>query len=276
MASYLDEQTAGGEVLIIKAVAEQYRPGEPGVHPLHAPLPCGGETEVLPPAGQPDAAAVVTPADDHDLRGLLPRPAPGPDRGHPGTALRLNGVPVDIQHDFDAGVLFQILLHHGPAVGVAASIAGVVVQGLVMQGVEACRIEGIGHHPAHRTHIDAAIGAAGPVTRAVPQPGGKSVILRGVGVHNQDLRVRAVPLYRKGQRVCDFRRHFCRRDTGVVFDTASAAGDIFFAAAVRVSLFLHGTCIRGAGVVGFQGCKIAFHAGIGRGGGFGGRLRGGL
>ena len=59
MASYLDEQTAGGEVLILKAVAEQHRPGEPGVHPLHAPLPCGGETEVLPPAGQPDAAAVV-------------------------------------------------------------------------------------------------------------------------------------------------------------------------------------------------------------------------
>ena len=59
VASYLDEQTAGGEVLIIKAVAEQHRPGETGVHSLHAPLPCGGETEVLPPARQPDAAAVI-------------------------------------------------------------------------------------------------------------------------------------------------------------------------------------------------------------------------
>ena len=34
------------------------------------------------------------------------------------------GIPVDIQHHLDAGIPGQILLHHGPAVGIAAGVPG--------------------------------------------------------------------------------------------------------------------------------------------------------
>ncbi len=103
VAADLDEEAAGGEVLIIKAVAEQHRAGEAGERTFHGPLPRGGEAEVLAVVRQTDAAAVVAPADDHDLRGLLA--VDGADRGHPGAVLRLDGVAVDVQHDLDAGVL---------------------------------------------------------------------------------------------------------------------------------------------------------------------------
>ncbi len=89
-------------ILIVKAVAEQYGPGEAGNVPFHRPLPCGGEAEVLAVVGQ-DAAAVVTPADDHHLSRLLA--VHGAHRGHPGAVLGLDGVAVDIEHHLDAGVL---------------------------------------------------------------------------------------------------------------------------------------------------------------------------
>ena len=76
VAADLNEQAAGGQVLIVKPVAEQHRAGEPRVKRFHRRLPPGRKAEVLPPVGQLDAPAIVTPADDHDLRGLLPRPAP--------------------------------------------------------------------------------------------------------------------------------------------------------------------------------------------------------
>ena len=45
---------------------------------------------------------------------ILP-PVHGADRGHPGTSLCLDGVPVDVQHHLDAGILRQIPLDDGPA-----------------------------------------------------------------------------------------------------------------------------------------------------------------
>ena len=68
-----------------------------------------------------------------------------------------------------------------------------------MQGADARRIEGIGHHPPHRAHIDAAVGAAGTVPGGEPQPGRKAVVLGGVGVHNEHLRRGAVLFDGKGQ-----------------------------------------------------------------------------
>ena len=63
----LNEQAAGGQILIVEPVAEQHRPGKTGVHSFHAALPRSGKAQVLPPARQLNGGAVVAPADDHDL-----------------------------------------------------------------------------------------------------------------------------------------------------------------------------------------------------------------
>ena len=258
VAADLDEQAAGGQVLIVKPVAEQHRAGEAGVHALHGPLPRRRNPQVLPPVRQLNGGAVVAPADDHHLGGLPP--VYGAHRGHPGAVLGLDGVPVHIQHHLDAGVLRQILLHHGPAVGIAAGVAGVVVQSLVVQGVDARRVEGVGHHPAHRAHVDAAVGAAGPVAGGEPQPGRKAVVLGGVGVHHQHLRVGAVLFNGKGQRVFDLGGKVRRRLPGVVLDAARPAGNVLFAAALRVLLFDDRSRIRRAGVLRLQGHQIILNA----------------
>ena len=103
MPADLYEQAAGGQILIVEPIAEQDRAGEPGERPLHGVFPGGGKAEVEPVVGQADRGAVVAPADDHHLRRLPP--VDGAHRGHAGTVLGLNGIPVDIQHDLDAGIL---------------------------------------------------------------------------------------------------------------------------------------------------------------------------
>ena len=103
MPADLYEQAAGGQILIVEPVAEQDRAGEAGVQALHGGFPGGGKTEVEPVVGQADRGAVVAPADDHHLR-CLP-PVDGAHRGHAGAVLGLDGIPVDIQHDLDAGIL---------------------------------------------------------------------------------------------------------------------------------------------------------------------------
>ena len=158
-----------------------------------------------------------------------------------------------------------------------------------MEGVQPGSVEGVGHDPAHGAHIMAAVGGAGAVAGAEPEPRRQAVVLGGVGVHNEDLRLRAVPLHREGQRALDLRRDLGCRDTGVVFDRARAAGDVLFPAALRVVLFQNDSCIGGAGIVPFQGDEIgrvgrggSVRLGLGRGirldgvgrrGGLGGRRR---
>ena len=93
------------------------------------------------------------------------------------------------------------MLHHRAAVGIAAGVAGVIVQGLIVQGVEPGGVEGVCHHPAHGAHVEVPVGGAGTVPRAVPQPCREPVILGGMSVHDEDLRVGAVPLHRKGERL---------------------------------------------------------------------------
>ena len=107
------------------------------------------------------------------------------------------------------------------AVGVAAGVAGVVVQGLIVQGVESGGVEGVCHHPAHSAHVEVPVGGAGAVAGAEPQPGREAVVLGGVGVHDEDLRLQAVPLHRKGERVGDLGGNVGAGDAGVVLDAAS-------------------------------------------------------
>ena len=47
MPADLDQQTAGGQVLIIEPVAEQHRAGKAGVFCFHAALPRGGKAQEL-------------------------------------------------------------------------------------------------------------------------------------------------------------------------------------------------------------------------------------
>ena len=128
-----------------------------------------------------------------------------------------------------------------------------------MQGVDACRIEGIGHHTAHRAHVHAAVGAAGTIAGGKPQPGRKAVVLGGVSVHHQHLRVGTVRLNGKGQRILDLRRNVCRRLPGIVFDAARPAGNVLFAAALRIIFFNDSTRIRRAGFLAQQRHKVVLN-----------------
>ena len=94
MAADLDEEAAGRQVLIIKAVAQQDGTGKTRVHSLHCRFPRGGKTEILPPVRELDRRAIITATDDHHLRGLTA--VDSADRCHPGATFRLDGVAVDI------------------------------------------------------------------------------------------------------------------------------------------------------------------------------------
>ena len=129
-----------------------------------------------------------------------------------------------------------------------------------MQGVDARRIEGVGHHAAHRTHVHAAVGAAGTVAGGEPQPCRKTVVLGGVGVHHQHLRVGAVRLDGKGQRILDLCRNVRCALPGVVFYAARPAGDVLFAAALRILLFNDLPRVCRTGILPQQGHKIVLDA----------------
>ena len=87
-----------------------------------------------------------------------------------------------------------------------------------------------------------------------------------MGVHDEDLRVGAVPLHRKGERVGDLGGNVGAGDAGVVLDAAAAAGNVFLPAALRIVLFQDGTGSLRAGLVAFQRDKVGFHV-TGRQGG---------
>jgi len=137
-----------------------------------------------------------------------------------------------------------------------------------VQGAYPRRVEGIGHYPPHRAHIDAAVGAAGPVPGGKPQPGRKAVVLGGVGVHNEHLRRGAVLFNGKGQGLRRLGGDVCRRLPGVILDAARTAWDVLFAAALPELLLCHRPCIGGAGFVRLQRHKIPLHSGLHRGGSF--------
>ena len=85
-----------------------------------------------------------------------------------------------------------------------------------------------------------------------------------MGVHDEDLRLRAVPLHLKRQGVLDLCRDVCRRDAGVVLDAARPTGHVFFAAALRIGLFEDGACVFGPGVVAFQRDEVGAVCGGGQ------------
>ena len=87
-----------------------------------------------------------------------------------------------------------------------------------------------------------------------------------MGVHDEDLRVGAVPLHRKGEWVGDLGGNVGAGDAGVVLDAAAATGNVFFPAALRIVLFQDGTGSLRAGLVAFQRDKVGFHV-TGRQGG---------
>ena len=107
-----------------------------------------------------------------------------------------------------------------------------------------------------------------------PSPGEyprrEAVVLGGVGVHDEDLRVRAVLFDAKGQWVLYLCRDVRRRLPGVVLDAARAAGNILFTAALRVVFLDDSARAFGPGVVAQKLHKIAFDAAC-RDGGFGQR-----
>ena len=125
MGADLDQQRAGGQVLVIFAVAEKDRPGQGGVAAFDGVLHPGGEAEVFAPVGHIHRA-VVAAGNDHQLGGLA-----AVDLGHrlDQGGVPLHRVPVDVQHHLDAGVLFQIVLDSDGAALVGAVVGGVVVLG---------------------------------------------------------------------------------------------------------------------------------------------------
>ena len=87
-----------------------------------------------------------------------------------------------------------------------------------------------------------------------------------MSVHDEDLRVGAVPLHRKGERVGDLGGDICVGDVGVVLDAAAAAGNVFLPAALRIVLFQDDPGSLRAGLIAFQRDKVGFNV-TGRQGG---------
>ena len=133
-----------------------------------------------------------------------------------------------------------------------------------MEGVQPGGVEGVGHDPAHGAHVVVPVGGAGAVAGAEPQPGREAVVLGGMGVHDEDLRLRAVPLHLKRQGVLDLCRDVCRRDAGVVLDAARPADHVLFAAALRIGFFKDGACVFRPGVVAFQRDEVGAVCGGGQ------------
>ena len=165
MAADLDQQTAGGQILVVKPVAAQHRPRQAGKAALHGFLPGGGKAQVQPPVGQADGAAVVAPGNDHHLGGACA--VDGAHRLDQRAVGILDGIPVDVQHHFDRRILPQILLGRGAAAVVTLGVAGGIVQRFVVQRVDARRVQHLGHAGTHGAHVQRGVAGTGGSTAVV-------------------------------------------------------------------------------------------------------------
>ena len=183
MGAHLHQQGPTGQLLVIAGGPEGHGPGQGRVEGIHALLELAGQGEVFHPVG---VAAVLAPAHHHHhLGGIHPV-----DAGHRlvhRAVLSHQGVPVDVQHDLNGGVLFQIIGYRGGGAGVGLVVLGVVVEGAVVEHAQ----PHLGEHPfhlvSHPEHVVSLVQGAGGVAGGVHVGTVLGVGLGGVGMDDQDL-----------------------------------------------------------------------------------------
>lgn len=197
VAAHLHQQRAVGEVLIVDRAADGNGPGQGGVEGVHALLDLHGQGQVLVPVGV--VAPLGAAQHQHDLRGGL---AVDGGQGLVNRAVLPNqGVPVDVQDDFDGGVLLQVLLDSLLGAGVGSVVVGVVVGGLVVDHREAHLLKDRLHLVADADHVAVGVQGAAVVGLLVDVGAVGGVSLGGVGVHDEDLGFLGVPqgdVHRRG------------------------------------------------------------------------------
>ena len=182
MAAHLHQKAARAELLVVVAGAQGHGPGQGGIEGVQTLLDLAGQGQVFRPA------RVLLPGahHQHNLGGLG-----AVDGGH-GLIHRAvagdEGVPVDVQHHPDGGILLQIARHRLPGAGVGPVVLGVVVESLVVEDLQPHLGEDGRHLLPHPDHVVVLVQGA-----AVAVAGGVDVLpvwgvgLGGVGVDDQDL-----------------------------------------------------------------------------------------
>ena len=123
MGAHLHQQRTVGELLVVPGGAHGHGPGQGGIEGVHALLDAAGQGQVLHPVGvfSPLAGA----QHQHDLGGVHPVD-PGDGLVY-RAVLPHQGVPVDVQHDFDGGILLQVPLYRLGGAVIGPVVLGVVV-----------------------------------------------------------------------------------------------------------------------------------------------------
>ena len=123
VGAHLHQQRTVGELLVVPGGAHGHGPGQGGIEGVHALLDAAGQGQVLHPVGvfSPLAGA----QHQHDLGGVHPVD-PGDGLVY-RAVLPHQGVPVDVQHDFDGGILLQIPLYRLGGAVIGPVVLGVVV-----------------------------------------------------------------------------------------------------------------------------------------------------
>ena len=184
MGAHLHQHRAGGQLLVVPGGAHGHGPGQGGIEVVHALLEPAGQGQVLHPAGV--LAPLAGAQHQHDLGGV--HPVDAGDRLVDGAVLPHQGVPVDVQHDFDGRVLRQVVLHRLGGAVVGPAVPGVVVEGGVVHHAQAQ----LGEHPLHLVphphHVVVLVQGAGVVVRGLVDVGAVGGVgLAAVGVDDQDL-----------------------------------------------------------------------------------------
>ena len=194
--------------MLVEALAAQVDgPGQAAVNAQHVFLNLHRQSQVLFPVrvGQ---AHVVGPHHQHDLGHLFPV-----DLGLFGVAGAVaadDGVPVNVQHNLDGGILLQHLLDSRQGPGIRAGVAGVVILGLVMDHGQAHVLKDALHLLPHPDHVIAVVGGPGGVRLFIGILPALGVSLRGVGMHDENLR----PFLRRFQLQTHFFVKVIRRFDG--------------------------------------------------------------
>ena len=237
MAAHLDQQAAGREVLVVVSVIEEHRTRQAGVHLFHFGLPARGKAEVLAEIRQ--VAAVVRAADDHHLCRRLPV-----DISHGLDAcavLALDGVAVDVQHDFDARILLKVRAHGRVALFVAAVVARVIVQRRVVQRRDARGVQLSRDALAHGHHVDGRVRTARGERGIAPALVFKFIRLGGVRVHDEHLRFGRADFNLERQRLPDLGGDLRGGERRAVLDAARSRRDVLPAGALLVVDGLEGS-----------------------------------
>ena len=182
--------------MIVPGIPQKQRPHQRGIVRQRLLLHRHRQPQILHPVGMAQSTAVAA----HD-EGELRRRSLSLDLRHHLhlTAVgRLDGVPVDIQHEADGRILLQIPVDPRQRAVIGPGVLRIVIQGPVMEHGDPRLSKYLCHGVPHANHIVPGVRGAvvpGPDDAVIHRRG---IALAAVAVQNQDLRRFAGQLRREG------------------------------------------------------------------------------